>query len=127
MSVPDAIAPLTGYRTWALGLGQLWSPRAPGRGRWPRSQPLRAVCLRHGVPSCFNVRIPDHTAPDQRCTCGIYAVFDPWDLEYYEPHNPWTLAAGRVQGGGASALSRAEWAGAFEKLPEESRRLSFRG
>lgn len=104
MSVPDTIAPLIGYRTWALGLGQLWSPRAPGRERWPRSEPLRAVCLRHGVPSRFNPRKPDHTAPDQFCTCGIHAVFAPWDLEFDEPRNPWTLVAGRIEGWGRVAL-----------------------
>jgi len=104
MTVPDAIAPLVGYRTWALGLGQLWSAHGPGRERWPRTEPLRAICLRHGVPSLFNPRIPAHAAPDPCCTCGIYAVFAPWDLEFDEPSNPWTLVAGRVEGWGRVTL-----------------------
>jgi len=104
MSVPDAIAPLIGYRTWAMGLGQLWSPHGPGRQRWPRTEPLRAICLRHGVPSFINPRIPEHAAPDQHCTCGIYATFAPWDLEFDELRHPWALVAGQVEGWGRVAL-----------------------
>jgi hypothetical protein len=88
MSVPDAIAPIVAYRRWAPGFGQLWSSHGPGRERWPRTEPLRAICLRHGVPSCFNHRMPEHTAPEQGCTCGIYGVFAPWDLEFDEPRKP---------------------------------------
>ena len=51
MSVPDAIAPLVGYRTWAPGLGQLWSAHGPGRERWPRTEPLRAIALGTASPA----------------------------------------------------------------------------
>lgn len=100
MSVPDAIAPESGYRTWAVGLGRLWSVQGPGRIRWPRSQPLRASCLKHGPLGLFRSRPPEHPAPDRLCTCGIYGVFDPWNIETRAPRGPWTLVAGRVEGWG---------------------------
>jgi hypothetical protein len=104
MKIPDAIAPIVGYRTWAMGLGQLWSAHGPGRVRWPRTEPLLATCLKHGALSCFNRRLPAHHAPDQLCTCGIYGVFAPWDLEVSEPRDPWTLVIGRVEGWGRVVL-----------------------
>ena len=102
--------------------GHLWSARGPGRERWPRTEPLRAICLAHGVTSFLNSRMPEHTAPDQCCRCGIYAVFAPWDLEFDEPRNPWTLVAGRVEGWGRVALGekgfRAELARPRELFAE---------
>jgi hypothetical protein len=67
MKIPDAMAPIVEYRTWAMGLGQLWSARGPARVRWPRTEPLLATCLKHGAPSCFNRRLPSHSAPDPLC------------------------------------------------------------
>jgi len=122
MSVPDAIVPIVAYKTWALGFGQLWSSHGPGRGRWPRTDPMRAICLLRGIPSCFNHRMPEHPAPDQSCTCGIHAVLDPWDLKLDEPRDPWTLVAGRVEGWGRVAIGekgfRAELARPRELFEE---------
>jgi hypothetical protein len=105
-----------------MGLGQLWSARGPARVRWPRTEPLLATCLRHGAPSCFNRRLPSHSAPDPLCTCGIYGVFAPWDLEVSEPPNPWTLIIGRVEGSGRVGLGekgfRAEIARPIELFAE---------
>lgn len=111
-----------GYRTWALGLGHLWSAHGPVRECWPRTEPLHAICYRHGIPSCFNPRKPQHTAPDERCTCGLYGVFAPWDFEFDEPRSPWILVAGRVEGWGRVALGergfRAELARPRELFTE---------
>ena len=114
MSVPDAIAPEVGYRTWAAGLGQLWSVHGPTRVRWPRSEPLRATCLRHPPVHPFAARPSGHPAPDGGCTCGIYGAFDPWNVDISTPRGPWTLVVGRVEGWGRVALAprgfRAEFA-----------------
>jgi hypothetical protein len=122
MRIADAIAPIVGYRTWVMGLGQLWSAHGPARVLWPRAEPLLATCLKHGGPSCFNRRLPSHYAPDQLCTCGIYGVFAPWDLDASEQRNPWTLVIGRVEGWGRVALGekgfRAELARPIELFAE---------
>ena len=104
MKVPDSFTPVTGYRTWALGLGWLWSSQSPEKVAWPATEPLRARCLKHGFPSLFNPRMPQHSAPDRDCACGIHAVYAPWDLELIEPRRPWALISGRVEGWGRVAL-----------------------
>ena len=105
-----------------MGLGQLWSAQGPSRERWPRAEPMQAICLSHSVPSFLNPRRAQHTAPNQFCTCGIYGVFAPWDLEFNKPRNPWTLVAGRVEGWGRVAIGekgfRAELARPRELFAE---------
>jgi hypothetical protein len=122
MTTPDAIAAVSGYRTWAMGMGQLWSAQGPARVRWPTKQPLKAICLKNGGRSCFNTRRPSHSAPDSSCTCGAYGVFAPWDLDFAPPPNPWTLVVGRVEGWGRVALGetgfRAEIATPLELFAE---------
>jgi len=61
MSVPDAIAPLVGYRTWALGLGQLWSAHGPGVGSAGRG---RNRC----VPSALGTASPASSIPEYPST-----------------------------------------------------------
>jgi hypothetical protein len=124
MTTPDAIAPVSGYRTWAMGMGRLWSAQGPERMRWPTKEPLNAICLKHGGRSCFNTRRPSHSAPDPFCSGGVYGVFAPWDLEFAPPPNPWTLVVGRVEGWGRVALGktgfRAEFARPLELFAESS-------
>jgi len=118
MKVPDSFTPVTGYRTWAVGLGRLWSSHGPEKVAWPKSEALRAACLKHGYPSFFNPRLPEHAAPDPLCSCGVYGVFAPWDLELAEPRRPWSLVTGRVEGWGRVAVGqkgfRAEFARPLE-------------
>jgi hypothetical protein len=96
MRIPDRIAPVVGYRSWAIGLGRLWSVHGPGRTPWPRSRPLRATCLKLTEPS-FTTRAPLHAAPESGCDCGIYGAFEPWDITLRQPRLPWTLVTGRVE------------------------------
>jgi hypothetical protein len=96
MKVPDAIAPVVGYRSWAMGLGGLWSVHGPGRIPWPRSRPLQATCLKPSGPS-FTARAPRHAAPVPDCDCGIYGAFEPWEVTLGQPRFPWTLVTGRVE------------------------------
>jgi hypothetical protein len=122
MKVPDSFTPVAGYRTWAVGLGWLWSPHAPEKVAWPASEPLQATCLKHGFPTLFNPRLPQHGAPDPNCGCGIHAVYTPWDLEFRETRSPWALIAGRVEGWGRVAITergfRAELARPLELFAE---------
>lgn len=74
MSIPDYISPILGYRVWqwdAAGLksvcGEPWHP----------DQPLTARC-RLADCGAFSARAEDahdaHDAPQEKCTCGIYAA-----------------------------------------------------
>jgi hypothetical protein len=118
MKVPDSFTPMTGYRTWALGLGRLWSAGGPEKVAWPASEPLQAACLKHGFPSFFNARLPEHLAPAPNCTCGIHAAYAPWDMGLAQPQRPWSLISGRVEGWGRVAVGekgfRAELARPLE-------------
>jgi hypothetical protein len=104
VKVPDSFTPMKGYRTWALGFGKLWSTAGPEKVAWPTSAPLRAACLKHGFPSFFNARLPEHMAPAPSCTCGIHAAFAPWDMGLTQPRRPWSLISGRVEGWGRVAV-----------------------
>jgi hypothetical protein len=118
MNVPDSFTPVSGYRMWALGLGRLWSQGGPEKVPWPESDPMRAACLKHGYPSFFNPRLPEHDAPDPNCTCGIHAAYAPWDMSLAQPLPPWSLISGRVGGWGRVAVGdkgfRAEMARPLE-------------
>lgn len=63
---PDLIQPLLGFRLWRLRDDSLQSPYS--NQRWT-SADLRATCP-----------VDDHEPtdiPSQRCSCGIYAYYDP--------------------------------------------------
>jgi hypothetical protein len=119
---PGAIRPIAGFRTWAMGLGYLWSPRGPGRVRWPKADPLRAICTKHSGRVSFPLTPHGHQAPELNCTCGIYGAYDPWDVDLGEQRHPWTLIVGRVEGWGRVALGsrgfRAELARPVELVAE---------
>jgi len=81
MDVPTFPGALLGYRSWYVGLVDDGSGPSPclqpiacrdrhGRLRWKPGLQM-AECLRR-----------DHVAPQQNCTCGLYAVYDlkkiPW-------------------------------------------------
>jgi hypothetical protein len=102
--VPDAITPVTGFRSWAMGLGQLWSPRCPDKVRWPRLEPLHATCRRHGALGFLRPGDSTHDAPAPDCRCGIYGTFDPWGVDLSEQRHPWTLVVGRVEAWGRVVL-----------------------
>lgn len=72
--VPDAIEPLTGYRMWHFAR----------RGRRFELHSLTCACPRHCpwpdagsdwvVATCAEAGRWPHRAPDERCTCGVYAM-----------------------------------------------------
>jgi hypothetical protein len=71
MSIPDLISPIVGYRVWTwntLGLkslcGELWRP----------GQSLAARCRASAVVGRGRAKDDVHDAPDEGCTCGIYAA-----------------------------------------------------
>jgi len=75
MSVPDYISPIVGYRAWKWNTtvlqslcGEPWHPR----------QSLAARCRHSSVVGPIVGRAENahdaHDAPQEKCTCGIYAV-----------------------------------------------------
>jgi len=112
MRIPDAITPVVGYRGWSVGMGQLWSPMALARVPWPKRGPLRARCLKDGAPNPFRAgkqppEEPDAPQPD--CSCGIYAMREPWDIGHLRVPPPWGVVIGKVHGWGRVVLSTKGW------------------
>jgi hypothetical protein len=74
VSIPDYISPIVGYRTWkweTTGLKSLCGER------WYPSQSLAARCRASAVVGTIAGRseaADHHDAPQEKCTCGIYAV-----------------------------------------------------
>ena len=75
MSAPDYISPMVGYRAWKWNTtvlqslcGEPWHPR----------QSLAARCRHSSVVGPIVGRAENahdaHDAPQEKCTCGIYAV-----------------------------------------------------
>ena len=79
--------PLVAYRCW-FALLQPWNRagdeeetiglRSVGHAiEWPAPQPMQARCMRTGTrPTDVGLRlttIPEHSAPDAACSCGLYA------------------------------------------------------
>lgn len=111
MNVPDAITPVEGYRAWGLGLGRLWSMRAPTPTPWPTSGPLRARCLKDRNPLVGRAEpvAGCHYAPSPGCSCGVYAAWEPWELESISLGPPFVLVVGRVWGWGRVVLGTRGW------------------
>ena len=75
MHVPDEVEPRVGWRVWdvveldgalrlcSLAFFSIWLPR----------QEATASCRRSLLDAALT-GIPPHTAPQERCTCGIYAT-----------------------------------------------------
>lgn len=112
MKVPDAIEPLAGFRVWAAGLGRLWSPSAVPKVSWPTDGELVARCPRFDPSEPLTAVLPKratHPAPDPRCRCGIYAVFEPWELGRIHVAPPFQMVVGRVMGWGRTVVGGRGW------------------
>jgi hypothetical protein len=112
MRIPDEINPIVGYRGWSVGMGQLWSPMALARVPWPKQGPLRARCLKDGIPNPFRAQAhhPErHDAPQPDCSCGIYAMREPWDIEAVPVTPPWGVVIGKVHGWGRVLVGTKGW------------------
>ncbi|HXF37399.1 MAG TPA: hypothetical protein VNO17_09490 [Actinomycetota bacterium] len=121
VDVPDGIAPVEGYRAWAVGLGRLWSPAAPVKEAWPLPGPLRARCLPRAesplLPPPPPAR-PPHEAPHPGCGCGIYGMWEPWGLGAVEVPPMFAPVLGRVEGWGRVVVGRRGWRAAFARPVE---------
>jgi hypothetical protein len=112
MRIPDAIEPVSGYRAWAVGLGRLWSPRSVAPAAWPVTGPLVATCRLARRPAPFSREAAiegAHEAPYPSCSCGIYAVFEPWDLGRIDTREPFRLVIGRAVGWGRVVVGGHGW------------------
>ena len=98
--VPDAFEPQVGWRVWDVveldGSYRLcslafWTIWVPGRA-------ATAACRRLLVDRSWS-RLPDHRAPDERCTCGIYATATARQvLDYAKQFRPRSDTLHRVVG-----------------------------
>jgi hypothetical protein len=71
VNIPDYVSPIVAYRVWRLGRSGLTSL---SRGeRWPTGHALTARCNRV-AGLCVGSHNNGHQAPQESCTCGIYAV-----------------------------------------------------
>ncbi len=74
MSIPDYISPIVGYRVWTWdtkGLKSLCGER------WHPNQSLAARCRASAIVGTIASRVEgndSHDAPQENCTCGIYAA-----------------------------------------------------
>lgn len=75
MSVPDYIEPTVGWRVWDVveeaGALRLRSPAF--LTIWLPRREAMALC-RRSFPSLYSAGLPDHLAPHERCSCGLYAT-----------------------------------------------------
>ncbi len=99
-SAPDAIEPAVGWRVWdvveldgsfrlcSLAFWTIWVPR--------KAAP--AACRRVLVDRSWS-RLPEHDAPHERCTCGIYATVTARQvLDYAKRFRPRSDTTHRVVG-----------------------------
>lgn len=94
--IPDSITPVVGFRAWRLTQAGLVS--VVHGGRWSHKEPEVAWCSdRTGAFPGFQVIFPfsgggarvlppapasaEHLAPDEKCSCGIYATAQLEDLK----------------------------------------------
>jgi hypothetical protein len=77
---PDAIQPIVGYRAWRYEPNDAWSPLHPMARRpgevWRAGGWTQARCLAGGL-SAYVRRSREqgrHPAPQEGCTCGLYAM-----------------------------------------------------
>lgn len=83
-AAPDYVDPTIGWRVWdvvadgselrlaSVGFRTIWEPR----------ERETAVC-RSSVANRAWLRLGAHDAPHPRCSCGVYAVRDPWHAAAY--------------------------------------------
>lgn len=102
-AAPDSIEPVVGWRLWLVvddgGFRWLESPLYPVR--WSPQRALVAHCLperRSRVLAPGPRIVPPHTAPCERCGCGVYAAAAPDALLPY-------VGSGR-EGAAARVLGR---------------------
>jgi hypothetical protein len=92
--IPDAIEPLLGYRMWGYDLRdrrtELHSITCSGHCPWEDAGSQWVVA------SCNDHVDGGHAAPEEDCSCGIYAMSDLRDLGY--PHAMRGRGFGKIVG-----------------------------
>jgi hypothetical protein len=75
LRAPDYVEPLVGWRVWDVveSEGRLRLSSLCFRTIWQPRRPTAGLCRRSLVNVAFS-RLPDHLAPNERCSCGIYAT-----------------------------------------------------
>jgi len=109
---PDYAGPLIGWRTWAAveEAGGLMLRSVVYDSRWPARERLGAICG-HRPSRLLGrlLRVEPHTAPNERCECGIYAARTP-DLAL-----PYLGALGVIHGARSALIGRvALWGEVIE-------------
>jgi hypothetical protein len=102
-AAPDYLEPVEGWRLWKVVerdrrsfLGSLFYG-----GTWSYLVPFPAACehRRFSLRTPWRRRPSGHPAPEESCTCGIHAAFEPSDvlpyLDRFAGHRPY-CALGRV-------------------------------
>jgi hypothetical protein len=81
---PDYAEPIVAWRVWrVLGRREDLRLRSVVYGTlWPVGEPMRARCLRHRRSLLPWRRPQEHVAPEEACTCGVYAA----DLDGLRPY-----------------------------------------
>lgn len=81
---PDYAEPIAAWRVWrVLGRRDDIRLRSVVYGTlWPVGEPMLARCLRHRRSLLPWRRPHEHVAPEENCTCGVYAA----DLEGLRPY-----------------------------------------
>jgi hypothetical protein len=100
MRTPDSIEPAVGWRVWDVveldGAYRLCS--LAFWTIWPPGTAAVAACRRMLVDRSW-ARLPDHSAPHERCTCGVYATFSARQaLEYARKFRPRSDTVHRIAG-----------------------------
>jgi hypothetical protein len=76
LAAPDFVEAFESWRVWAVVRDKDGYRLASvvKSSVWPPGEPLAAGCLRNSPLLARLRRRSAHTAPDQRCECGIYAA-----------------------------------------------------
>lgn len=101
--VPDYVEPVEGWRIWAVVErdGRLLLRSLFFDTTWPWGFPMSANCehRRFSLRTPWRRRASGHEAPEEACTCGIHASFEPVTvMPYFQHRAPGSIchALGRV-------------------------------
>jgi hypothetical protein len=103
--VPDGIEPLVGYRTWFQSLGRRHASLHSMNCSEDEPCPWEGDPSNWVTASCALGE--NHRAPEEGCSCGIYALKNPTELKTFIG----MLLAGTSPWGGTHVLGRVELAG----------------
>lgn len=74
--MPDYFSPFTAYRAWQWDSDGL---KSMNHAKWTPKVAFEATCPHtgsHVINSLDSYQLPNHSVPDENCTCGMYAGID---------------------------------------------------